>query len=164
MRVGRTDKLWRSFKLPFPNTLNTLSTQRMDQSYCRSFHISHLITGAVLYRGVVGEQCSLEVFPGLTNSLWCCSAVLALNSGFLGHMRKRQSQPHLKLDTPLEPLIHKELENTGNMCLTVLKVHWKNYGWLFFSCLVGFFKALLYVCKGLRPKYCTEHLNFILKQ
>lgn len=117
--------------------------------------------------GVVGEQCSLEVFSGLTNSLWCCSAVLALNSGFSGHMRRRQSQPHLKLDTSLQPLIHKELENTGNMRLSVLKVHWKNYvllcGFFLFVCW-GFFKALLYVCKGLRPKYCTEHLNFIVKQ
>lgn len=53
MRVGRTDRQWRSLKLPFSGTLNSPSTQRMNQGYGRSFHISLLIIGAVLYRGVV---------------------------------------------------------------------------------------------------------------
>lgn len=68
------------------------------------------------------------------NSLCCCSPVLALNSGFLGHMHKRQSQPHLKLDIALKFLIHKELGNNGNTHLPVQKVHWKNYAlvWSFF--------------------------------
>lgn len=91
MRASRTDSQWSSLKLPFPSTLNSLSMQRINQGYCRSSYTSLLLIGAMLYRGAVGEQCSWEVFLGLPNSLWCCSAVRALNSGFLGHMCKRIS-------------------------------------------------------------------------
>lgn len=64
-RGSRTDKQWRSLKLPFPGTLYSFSIQRMNQGYCRSFCISLLIRAAVLYRGAVGERCSLDVFPTL---------------------------------------------------------------------------------------------------
>lgn len=170
MRAGRTDKQWRYPELPFPGTLNFLSTRRMNSSYCRSFHISLLIIGAVLYRGVVGRR----MFTGDVSRFHKFTVVLQCrtcwNSGFLGHTHKRQSQPCLKLDRSLEPLIHKELGNTGNMCLSVLKVHWKRLcitlwfplGFLLKHCFS--YKALLYVCRGFRPKYCTEHHNFILQQ
>lgn len=99
------------------------------------------------------------------NSLWCCNPVLALNSGFLGHMHERQSQLNLKLDISLESLIHKELGNTGSTHLPVQKVYWKNNvllcrGFFVYLFLV-LFQELLYVCKGLRPNYYTEQ-NFIL--
>lgn len=86
------------------------------------------------------------------NSLRCCSPVLALNSGFLGHVHKRQSQPHLKLDISLEPLIHKELGNTGNTRLPVLKVYWKNY-----VLLCSFF---LFVCGSFpRTAVCLQRFK-----
>lgn len=64
-RGSRTDKQWRSLKLPFPGTPYSFSIQRMNRGYCRSFCISLLIRGAVLCRGAVGERCSLDVFPAL---------------------------------------------------------------------------------------------------
>lgn len=74
-RGSRTHKQWRSLKLPFPGMLYSFSIQSMNWGYCRSFWISLLIRVAVLYRGAMGEWCSLDVFPALrfTVVLQCCT-------------------------------------------------------------------------------------------
>lgn len=71
-------------------------------------------------------------------------------------MYKRQSQLHLKLDTSLEPLIHEELENTGNMRLPVFNMHWKNYVLLcvffLFVCGLVFFLSIAVCLQRFKAK------------